>query len=166
MQIPIVDESDNFLYYKDAYTRDRRTEITRSAVLWVIDEYNKILLSRRSPTKSHFPNTWGPSVGGILEEGETYESNVRKEAEEEIGLHVGELVLGDKKRESDDHEYFNQYFFAHVDSSAQFNFEDHEVDKAKWLSLAELKEMYTNNKEIFIPDFKSSLEVIEKYLTK
>ena len=32
------------------------------------------------------PEVWGPAVSGTNEEGETYDSNIIKEAQEEIGL--------------------------------------------------------------------------------
>jgi len=43
-------------------------------------------LAQRSFNKTHNPGQWGPAVAGTNDEGETYESNIIKEAEEEIVL--------------------------------------------------------------------------------
>ena len=53
-------------------------------------------------------------MSGLLEEGETYESNIIKEAKSEIGLTLTKFTLGPKMRESDRHEFFAQYFFATI----------------------------------------------------
>src|SRR6185503_1888906 len=116
MKIPIVDEKDNFLYLKDPNKRDLRKEVTRGSALWVINEKGEILLAKRSKKKWNLPNVWGPSVAGSIEESESYEYNVVKEAQEEIGIKLDEVTLGPKRRESDSHEFFCQYFFAQVSS--------------------------------------------------
>ena len=44
MIIPIVDEQDNFLCYKDSKERDPNKEVTRSSALWVVNEKGEILI--------------------------------------------------------------------------------------------------------------------------
>lgn len=166
MRIPIVDENDNLLYYKDSRERDPHKEITRSSALWVVNEKKDILVAKRSINKEHFPNVWGPSVAGSLEEGETYKENIIKEAEEEIGISLDKIVLGPKKRDSDDHEFFAQYFFTHIPSDTKFILQESEVDEVRWVSLEKLKDWYFNNPEEFIPSFYISLKVIENYENK
>lgn len=43
-------------------------------------------MARRAYTKKHDPWKWVPAVAGTIEEGETYEADMIKEAEEELGL--------------------------------------------------------------------------------
>ena len=162
-KIPIVDENDNLLYYKEESERDFRKEVTRSSALWIINEKEEILIAKRSKNKFHFPNIWGPSAAGSHEEGETYESNIIKEAKEEIGINLDKFVAGPKRRESDNHEFFNQYFFTQVPSDTKFILQESEVDEVKWVSLKELKDWYSRNSEEFTPSFNISLEVIENY---
>ena len=166
MKIPIVDENDNFLYYKDSNERDLRKEITRSSALWVLNENGEILLAKRSKNKLNFPNVWGPSAAGSVEEGETYEENMVKEAKEEIGINLDKIILGPKKRESDDHEFFAQYFFTTISSSTKFILQKSEVDEVRWISLEKLKEWYLKNPQEFLPSFNISLEVIKNYETQ
>ena len=163
MKIPIVDEQDNFLYYKDPKERDPRKEITRGSVLWVVNEREKILVAKRSKNKEHFPNIWGPSVAGSLEENESYRDNLIKEAKEEIGVNLDTIILGSKIRESDDHEYFSQYFFTKISSNTKFTLQESEVDEVHWVSLKQLKNWYRKNPEEFLPTFSGSLKIIENY---
>lgn len=163
MKIPIVDENDKFLYYKDSKERDLRKEVTRSSALWVINEKEEILVAKRSKNNKNFPNVWGPSVAGSLEEGESYEDNIIKEAKEEIGISLEKIILGPKKRESDSHEYFGQYFFTQISSDTKFILQESEVDEVRWVSLEKLKEWRIKNPEEFLPTFEGNLKVIENY---
>lgn len=163
MRIPIVDEQDEVLYYKDSIERNARTEITRVAALWVINEKDEFLIAKRSKNKKHHPNVWGPSVAGSVEEGESYEENIKKEAKEEIGINLNGIIVGSKERVSSSHEYFCQYFFTEISSETKFTLQESEVDEVKWISLKELKDWYTKSPEEFTPSFTKSFKVIENY---
>jgi len=152
MRIPIVDEQDNLLYYKDKKERDPK-EITRVSGLWITDKDGNILLAQRAFTKKGHPGLWGPAVAGSVEEGETYETNIVKEAEEEIGLTGFEYKIGPKIRRSSTHEYFAQWFTATVDKNYPFKKEDKEVEAIKWFSPEELAILVKNQPDIFLPDF-------------
>ena len=82
MRVPIVDENDIVLYYKDRKDRDLRKEISRSSAIWITNEKGDILIAKRSKNKVNFPNIWGPSAAGTVEEGESYESNIIKEVKD------------------------------------------------------------------------------------
>src|SRR3989338_4963070 len=99
MKIPIVDENDEIIEYKDE--KDRKPEdICRVAGLWVTAPNGDILLAQRAFVKKRSPGVWGPAVAGTVEEGETYEQNIIKEAEEEIGLKNLKPIFGPKIRRS------------------------------------------------------------------
>src|SRR3989344_9699146 len=85
MRIPIVNEQDEIVEYRD---RDDATRqyIRRIVSLCVFNENGEVLIAKRQTTKILDPNKWGPSVAGTVDEGENYDSAVIKEAEEEIGL--------------------------------------------------------------------------------
>ncbi|MEK7190179.1 MAG: NUDIX domain-containing protein [Patescibacteria group bacterium] len=163
MIIPIVDENDKFLYYKDSGERDLHKEITRGSALWIINEKKEILVAKRSKNKLHFPNVWGTSVAGSLEKGESYEDNAIKEAKEEIGVNLDKITLGPKKRDADDHEYFAQYFYAKISSDTKFILQESEVDEVCWISLEKLKGWYLKNPEEFLPTFNNSLKIVENH---
>ncbi len=83
--VPVVDREDRVIGVKD-YPELTDNDIWRASILWVINSNNQILLAQRKLNKVIEPGRWGESVAGTVEVNETYESNIYKEAEEEIGL--------------------------------------------------------------------------------
>ena len=84
-KIIIVDEDDNIIGSKERNSIVSG-DIYRVSALLIENSKGEILLAQRALTKKHDPGKWGPPVAGTVEEGETYESNIVKEAEEELGL--------------------------------------------------------------------------------
>ncbi len=151
MKIPIVNEQDEIIGYKD---RKDKKGVSRVSGLWLADHEGNVLLAQRAFNKKHDPGLWGPAVAGTVEEGETYESNIIKEAKEEIGLTGVKFTLGSKVRISAGHEYFAQWFFAKVAHDYPFVKKDDEVEQVKWFSVEEFKKLLKEKPEIFIPSFK------------
>lgn len=137
MKIPIVNEQDEIVGYKNKKDRNPN-EITRVSALWVTDKEGNILLAQRGLAKKTHAGLWGPAAAGSVEEGETYESNIIKEAEEEIGLKNFTPIIGPKFRRSTGHEYFGQWFTVVVDHNYPFVKADIEVEAIKWFSPEEL----------------------------
>ncbi|MBP9748348.1 MAG: NUDIX domain-containing protein [Candidatus Pacebacteria bacterium] len=155
MKIPIVNEQDEIIGYKDR--KDRNTvDITRITGLWLWNEKGETLLAQRAFSKSINPGLWGPAAAGTVEEGETYESNIIKEAEEEIGLKNLKPILGPKLRRTTKHAYFAQWFSATIDSSYPLVKQDSEVESLKWVSKDEFFKIFEDNPEMFIPSLKDS----------
>jgi isopentenyldiphosphate isomerase len=137
MKIPIVDEEDNVIAHKDR--KDRNTEdIRQVSALWVTAANGDVLLARRSFGKKNHPGVWGPAVSGTVEEGETYETNIIKEAEEEIGLKSLKFTQDRKLRRSNEHKYFVQWFTVVVEHDYPFIKNDEEVDEVRWFSKDEI----------------------------
>jgi len=118
-KIIIVDANDQVIGYKE------RTEVTyddtyRVAGLWVLNEAGDALLARRALTKKHDPGKWGPSAAGTVEEGETYESNMAKEAEEELGLTGFPLRMLHTELLQQNHKFFCTWFYVSVPTDTQF----------------------------------------------
>lgn len=84
-KIIIVDENDTIIGHKNRDSMEDG-DMYRVSALWIQNSKGDILLAQRSFDKRNDPGKWGPAVAGTVEEGETYESNIIKEAEEEIGL--------------------------------------------------------------------------------
>jgi len=166
MKIPIVDENDNLLYYKEPEERDAHGEITRSVGIWIKNEKGEILIAKRSKNKANFPNVWGLSAGGGVDEDESYEAAIRRETKEEIGIDLEKIKFGRKERMSDNQEFFNQYFSSQISSDAKFILQKSEVDEARWISLEELKTWYSGSPEEFMPLFDIYLKAISNYDNK
>ncbi len=160
MRIPIVNEQDEIVGHKDRDERDNNS-ICRITGLWITDTAGNILLAQRAFVKKHDPGLWGPAVAGTVEEGETYESNIIKEAEEEIGLVGLKPVLGPKIRRSTTHEYFVQWFTAVVDHDYPFKKQDVEVETIRWFTQAEINKLLEEKPDIFLKNFKSYNELFQ-----
>ncbi|MFA6077211.1 MAG: NUDIX hydrolase [Candidatus Paceibacterota bacterium] len=153
MRIPIVNEQDEIIKIIDSTDR-QKSDICRVSALWVTDRDGNVLLAQRSFSKKFSPGLWGPAVAGTLEEGETYESNILKEAQEEINLVGIKPNKENKTRMSTTHEYFCQWFSVVVDGGYPFVKQDSEVEKVKWFTKEELLKLFADKPEIFVQSFK------------
>lgn len=150
MKTIIVDKNDNYLTVKDdkKVTRD---DIYRVSALWLINSQNQILIAQRKLTKKNDPGKWGPAVSGTLEEGETYETNIYKEAEEEIGLTGLTFKPGPKMFNQDNYKYFVQWFICHIDWPLdKFTAQEDEVEKLAWVDRAFLQDDIKKNPDKYI----------------
>ncbi len=152
-KIIIVDENDKIIGYKERGTLNFR-DIYRVSALQVKNSVGQILLAQRKLTKKKNPGKWGPAVAGTNDEGETYESNIIKEAEEEIGLVDFEMKVKNKQRVDEGFSnYFGVRFETVVDKNlSEFKIQEEELEKIKWFDRDELLELIKKNPENFIPN--------------
>lgn len=61
------------------------------AVAVIIEKEDKILITRRSPTREHEPNVWEAGVTGRVDQNESCEEAAVREVKEETGLDI-ELI--------------------------------------------------------------------------
>lgn len=150
MKIPIVNENDEVIEYRERGEVDTNS-IYRVASLWITDPDGKILLTKRSFDKKHSPGMWQPAAAGTVEEGETYEENIIKEAYEEIGLKDIKPILGEKRRRKTQWNYFAQEFLLTLPSGySDFKLQDSEVAEIKWFTPSELKKELSANPDSFV----------------
>ena len=159
MKIPIVNEQDEIIGYKERNDLDTK-DIIRVTGLWVTSSEGDILLARRALIKKYHAGVWGPAVSDTVEEGETYESNIIKEMEEEIGLSGVMPQISFKKRMSTGHEYFGQWFTVVVSRDYKFKKQDEEVEELRWFSKDEIHKLVEEKPEIFVPDFKEAVKCL------
>src|SRR3989344_8714359 len=162
MRIPIVNEQDEIIGYKDRKDRNK-VDIARITGLWLWNEKGEALLAQRSFNKKMHPGMWGPAVAGTVEEGETYASNIIKEAEEEIGLKNLRPVLDQKLRRTTQHAYFVQWFVATINSDYPLVRQDSEVEAIKWFSKEELLKAIKESPEVFLYSLKETAEYFFNY---
>lgn len=137
MRIPVVNESD-----EQIGVREREEllpeDIYRVSALWLLNQEGQVLLAQRALTKRHHPGLWGCSVAGTVEAEETYESNILKEAEEELGLSLtsADLRIGPKLRIEGQYRHFCQFYFAHITKKIpELKIEAHEVIAVRWMDM-------------------------------
>lgn len=149
-KIIIVDENDNIIAGKERESLETG-DIYRASALWLANSKGEILLARRALSKAHSPGKWGPAVSGTVEEEETYDSNITKETEEEIGLKNIKFKKGPKIKISGEYNYFCQWYLAKIDKPLEkFKIQKSEVAEVKWFSRDELRRKIKINPEEFI----------------
>jgi isopentenyl-diphosphate delta-isomerase len=150
-RIPVVDENDELIGYKERSDRSPE-DIYRVSALWLTNSRGDVLIARRALNKIHNPGQWGPAVAGTVDEGETYEENIVKEIEEEIDLKNVQLKEGPKRRvKGERFNYFCQWYFAESNKRAEdFNIAKDEVEEVAWVSKEELTRKIKENPESFL----------------
>ena len=122
------------------------------------DENGRILSQRRSLDKKSYPNRWTDSASGHVDEGDTYNSAINRELEEELGLDTELTFLGKfaSKDTIDDKTIleFNAVYEVRVDSSIQLKLQQSEVSDTKWYELSELKQLMQEDPDSFTPGFR------------
>lgn len=163
MKIPIVDENDELIEYRESDDRDFDS-IYRVSSLWVTDTNGQILLARRALHKKHDPGKWGPAVAGTVEEGETYEENIVKEAGEELGLKNIKPILGPKKLRKATWSYFVQEFELTLPAGFNdFEIQQTEVAEVKWFTEEELRKKLRESPDNFFQGVHERI-LVEKNL--
>lgn len=160
-QIIIVDENDDIIGYKDrsALTKD---DIYRVSDLWVRNSRGELLLAQRSFSKKRSPGLWTNAVSGTNDKGETYESNMIKEAEEELGIKGIKFRKSKKIRYGGRHNFFCQGFTVLIDRKAEdFRLQKDEVEQVKWYRKEELEKELKENPEKFHESVRTYLDFLE-----
>ncbi len=153
-KIIIVDKNDKIIGYKERGTLTKN-DIYRVSALWITNSNGKILLAKRHHTKKHHPGKWGPAVAGTIDEGEDYEQNIIKEAEEELGLKNIIPRTGPKTETSGEFHHFTQWFTLKTDKNINdFKIQEDEVEEIKWFPADELKKQLNQHPEDFLPTMK------------
>lgn len=159
MKLIIVDQNDSVIGIKDKKDRTE-ADIIRVAGLWVYNSHKQVLIAQRVFSKKHDPGKWGPSAAGTVEEGETYLSNITKEAFEELGVNLKEEDVTEVSHRfmATSHRFFCMAYFAKVDlPESEFVIQKEEVEQVKWISIEELEKWFEEKPEDFIKSFEDSL---------
>lgn len=154
-KIIIVNEKDEIIGYKERGSLSPE-DIYRVSALIVYNSKNEVLLAQRKFTKRNNPGKWGPAVAGTNDEGETYESNIIKEAEEEIGLIGFDMKKRIKERVNEGKSnYFGLGFETVVNRDiSEFKIQEKEVEQIKWFNREEVLDLIKDNSEEFIQNIR------------
>lgn len=162
-KIVIVDDNDSAVGTKERVEIDYKKDIYRSAALWILNSNNDVLIAQRKLTKRQDPGKWGPSVSGTVDEGEDYDSNIYKEADEEVGLKGYTFEKLEKIRYYEPHPQFVQWYKVAVDEPLEyFTPQPEEVEKIEWVALPDLIKDVKENPEKYIASMGSAVALLEK----
>jgi isopentenyldiphosphate isomerase len=112
--------------------------IHRSVHVLVINPEGQLLLQKRSPHKDVQPGKWDTSVGGHVGYGQSYEDAARREAEEEIGIKIEDMVFLYPSRIRNSIESENIHTFLHI-SAGPFKHEPKEIDEIRFWKRHEIQ---------------------------
>lgn len=164
MKIPVVNEQDEIIGYKDRSDRNPE-DIIRITSIWITDENGDILMQQRKFNKKNNPGKWSAAVAGTVEEGETYESNAYKEMEEEIGVNDVPLTISKKSYlETAVGKRFLQIYTAQFSKDKKLTAQEDEVENLKWFTKEELLKELKENPNDFVGAMHSK-EVKELFLS-
>lgn len=125
------------------------------------DEHGRFLSQRRSKQKKSYPDRWTDSASGHVDEGDTYDSAVKREMNEEIGVDVPLHPIG--KFQSEDITVdkkileFNAIYEGTISSSTPLALQESEVSDTKWFELDELKQLMQDAPDQFTPGFRETI---------
>jgi len=149
--IIIVDEKDRVIGVRPRDLVDKEGLRYRVSALWLTDSKGRILLAKRALTKSHSPGKWSSAVAGTVEEGESYEENIKKEIMEELGITLKKFKKGPKLKIDGEHKFFTQWFVGVVDRNIKdFRIQKEEVAEIRWFLRDELEKLLISRSEEFI----------------
>lgn len=152
MKIQIVDSLDRVIGVKERAAVDYATDIYRVSALWLVNSLGQTLLAKRAVAKDKDPGKWGPAVAGTIDEGETYDDNIYKEAYEEIGLEGEQFTKGPKTHITYPRNYFCQWYFVTTDRDVEsFTMQADEVDALEWVEIEYLKQELHDNPGKYVP---------------
>jgi len=167
--LEIFDEQGNSLGQKLRKEVHRDGDWHRVVDVWIYDSQKRILLQRRSATKKKFPNHWDFSVGGHISAGESWESALEREVEEELGIPTkfSEVeFFGERKEETRvgdilDREIARTYFLKKDSEISELRLQEEEVAEVAWVNFSEL-ERRVHSPE-FVPHRKEYLDAVLAY---
>ncbi len=112
----------------------------RSTNVFVLNGRGDVLCHQRSPGKERHPGAWSTHLGGHVGEGETYESNARKEVEEEAGIraHPARLLRWRTTRLSPARLWVAEFVLLHDAPAETLVPQPGEVERFAWLPADEI----------------------------
>lgn len=151
MTIPIVNDQDEVVGHKQREQIDPQNDIFRTASLWITNPQGDVLLAQRKLDKKVEPGRWGEAVGGTVENDDSYEETVIREAQEELGLTNFNLQPGPKQLVTEPYKYFVQWFTTVVNLDiSEFKIQTEEVEQIAWIPKAQLLSELNSNPDKYI----------------
>ena len=82
-----VVDTNNVIVGRELRRRVRAENLRhRATYIFVFDRHDQIVVQKRTDTKDLFPGFYDAASGGVVNYGETYHENARRELTEELGI--------------------------------------------------------------------------------
>ena len=131
------------------------------ARILIFNDVGKVFLQKRNKDKQVAPNTWDISVGGHVDEGETFAEAAKREAQEELGIQNLELkeittfYLEEPSKYGTGKSFDTLYSAVY---SEEIRLREEEIQDGEWVDLDTLRKEIKKSPEKFAPGLKRSLE--------
>ncbi len=155
--LDLVNEDDDVIGQAERqYILSKQMHNYRVIGIFLLDKNKQILIPKRSMLCSMYPGRYDFSVAGHVISGESYHAAAEREAEEELGLPQGSLVLHEFLYAKYPNEYhlssFSKYYYAFCETTA-FQQNPIEVSSYRFMSFEEVFSLIQNRPEEFKSDF-------------
>ncbi|MBC8495808.1 NUDIX domain-containing protein [archaeon] len=165
VKIVVVDKNNKIIGSEEKRVALEKEMIRRVSRIFIFNKNKELFLQKRAPNKKIAPNAWDVSVGGHVDENETYLKAAKRELKEELGI-VGlklkkvcsfylEEPSENKTAKAFDELYKTEY-------SGEFVLNKAEIVNGKWFSLNKLEKEIKNHPNKFAPGLKKSFEEYKK----
>jgi isopentenyldiphosphate isomerase len=150
--VPIVNKDDEIIGHKKREELDLSKDIIRSSSLWITNNKGQILLAQRKFNKRVDPGKWAEAVGGTVDNDDSYEDTVYREAEEELGIKGQGFTLGPKQFvHGPPASYFVQWYHVTLDWPIEkFIPQESEVEQVVWWNPQALQRDMAENPDAYI----------------
>lgn len=164
-KIVYVDADDNVIGAGSRRDAAQKGIIHRISRVFIFNSDGEMLIQKRSPHVSAFPNRWDDSAAGHVDEGEEYLEAALRELREEVGIAGIPLVeIGKHYSEITEEmplrKRFNMLYEGRYDGPIQFD--PQEVSEVRWISMRELQEWIDKKPSDFSQGIRHALEAYYK----
>lgn len=162
--VPLVDEEGKIIGKAPRSMVHKDKKMLHPVIhVHIFNEKRKLYLQKRAMTKLVQPGKWDTAVGGHISWGESIETAVRRETEEELGIHPHQMAfIGKYIWESEIERELVYVFISQWNN--EMNINKSEVDEGKFWSKREIEINLKNN--IFTANFEHELPHILHFFDK
>jgi 16S rRNA (adenine1518-N6/adenine1519-N6)-dimethyltransferase len=155
--LSVVDENDKLIKGEDRKAVHSSTLWHRGIHVFVFNKKGELLVQLRSSAKDKYPNTYDCSISGQVGFGENYEETAMRELKEELGIKNARIkpLIHFRMPYGPNDYHVSKLFKCDFDGEIKPN---EEVSKIEFFEMNRLKEIISNNPEMFTPWFVEMLK--------
>jgi isopentenyldiphosphate isomerase len=163
--LDIVDENDNIIGKDTKENKLKNNLITRNVVIFVLDNENRILIAKRSPTKKSFPNRYDLAACGNVKAGETYKQAAKRELKEELSIEINlkflKKIFNEFEEKGNVIKYFTGIFLGLFSGEVKLN---EEFTELKRMNIEEIQNLIDKNQDLFTPGLVRDFREVKNML--
>lgn len=162
--VVIVDEHDQVIGHMPLREVWKSGAYHRIVRVFIEDNRGRVLLQKRSMQVELYPGHWDVSAAGHVDKGMSYETAVRQELAEELGVKSGTLQEVGYYQSNETYKgrklnRFNKLYRLHANDTPE-SLETEEVSEVRWFSEQELRELVIAHPERLSDGLFQMLELV------